>query len=431
MNNESPRSSTYAENEIDLLALLDGLWARKWLIVGVTAIATALGVLATFLVAPTYRADVQVRPPDLSDLILINQSGMFKLSVEQAFQRGIHELESQRSRRMAFEAIRQDGLHAGKLENWDWRQFARGISLNLPAPATGVSTRDYVTASYQSGDPELAATAINKLVEVANTNAADTIIGELRYSLETRAELLREQIRQAIDLASLENNYRITQLEEANRLRALQLQDLLASLRAKNKQLRQDRIALLEEAFRIASDLGIEEPEALMQVGIGDGGKDGRLAGLAYIAGDGDPEYLRGTRMLGAEIAALKARKSDDFSSREIRDVEQELALLEHNREAEILEAREDNTAFVEGVSDLREELRLLRAYLDQDYSALRVMRLEEPADPPKYPMNSGKLRIVAIALVAGGTLGVLLALLANATAPMRRSLKASSGTDT
>lgn len=62
MENNSPMTHQEKNNdEIDLLALAGTLWDGRWLILGVTMIATMLGVIYALLAEPVYRADAMVQ----------------------------------------------------------------------------------------------------------------------------------------------------------------------------------------------------------------------------------------------------------------------------------------------------------------------------------------------------------------------------------
>lgn len=119
-------------------------------------------------------------------------------------------------------------------------------------------------------------------------------------------------------------------------------------------------------------------------------------------------------------MAVLKARKSDDQQIAELRGLEKELKLLESNREIETLKARESFEPFVVGAAALREEISKLEGLLAQDYENVSLMRVDQFAMVPTKPIKPRKSLILAAAVVAGGMLGVLVALIRNAAAARR-----------
>lgn len=415
MSEDLAQATYYRDDEIDLFELAEGLWARKWLIAGITGAITAIGLIAALLISPTYQASTQVRAPDLSDLTAINETGILEITPEEAFGRGLDELASQGTRMRTFEALRaSDQAPEFPAEaEWNWRRLAEGISV------TRDKSSNFASVSFNHGDPEFASAVVNQLITEANHHAAMVLVDELESSLTARTSLLQQRIKQEAELEARAVEDRITQLLEYDKLRILQVKDQISILRSKNEQLREDRIAQLEEAREIAESLGITESRFTAQLSSGSGGN---LAIRADLEGEGDPLYLRGTKMLSAEITALKARKTDDFSSPEIRELEAELVKLQQNREVEVLRAREDNSAFVEGIRELRTELNQIQGFMDQDYSNIRLLKLDEPAVPPEAPIKPRKSLIVAASLVAGGMLAILIALIMNAADQRRRA---------
>lgn len=150
------------------------------------------------------------------------------------------------------------------------------------------------------------------------------------------------------------------------------------------------------------------------------------MAVTADLSADKDPDYLRGTRILEAELTALRLRKSDDQNITLLRGLEEELALLDNNRQVEVLESRKDYAAFTESADELRSQISQLEALSVADYSTVALIRIDQRAIVPAHPIKPRKMLILAAAIVAGGMLGVLVALIRNA-ARSRRSLQAEN----
>ncbi|MEP1596198.1 MAG: GNVR domain-containing protein, partial [Halieaceae bacterium] len=126
---------------------------------------------------------------------------------------------------------------------------------------------------------------------------------------------------------------------------------------------------------------------------------------------------------LGAELAVLRARTSDDQQITELRELEKKLQLLANNREIESLQARENFEPFVANAPVLREEISKLEGLLAQNYDDVSLMRVDQTAMVPTKPIKPRKSLIVAAAVVSGGMLGVLIALIRNAAAARRERL--------
>jgi uncharacterized protein involved in exopolysaccharide biosynthesis len=64
MTDECQTYPMYADDEIDLRELFGILWAEKWLIIGITAVAAVISVVVSLLMTEIYRAEVTLAPAD-------------------------------------------------------------------------------------------------------------------------------------------------------------------------------------------------------------------------------------------------------------------------------------------------------------------------------------------------------------------------------
>lgn len=431
----------YAQDEIDLFELAAGLWAMKWTIVGIALATLLAGVIYIAIAPPVYMASAQVRPPSLSDLVQVNETqsleeareaglgsaeaeSMLTVTPLKAFQKAMYELESPDVQNLVLRVILagKEGDNSEDIceEEEDFVCYSMGIELPKTTKNSTLQTSDSVTVTVSHSNPKTARDLLNEHIKQANTEVVNALVGELKDSLAARITHLEVEISRAISMEELANADTIARLAEADELARLNLEDKIAAIKKKALQLRLDKISVLEEAFGIARSLDIEEPISLTQLSQRQASPEGGMAISADFSNRSDPYYLRGTRMLSAEIAALKNRKSDDFTIPEIRKLEEQLALLDTNRKIQLLQARKDNSAFVSNIGALRAKLDELQAQANQDYSAVRVLRLVQPAETPESPVSPRKGLILALCLFVGGFLGMLVALVQVAAANRR-----------
>ncbi len=425
----------YAQDEIDLFELAAGLWSKKRTISGITLATLLAGVFYIATAPSMYLASTQIRPPNLSDLLQINET----LSVEHAraaavirgdegkslflavtphiaFQRATFELESPEIQNLVLNEIlaANEGRKPEDIceeEEEDFVCYPIGIELPKTGKNSSLQISDSITVTVSHHNPEMARDLLNEHIRQANTEVVHALAGEIQGSLAARIVHLEAQISRAISMEQLAKTDAITRLSEADEIAKLNLRDKIAALKKKALQLRLDKISTLEEAYDIASSLSIKEPISLTQLSHRQEASQGAMAISADFSNRRDPSYLRGTRMLSAEIAALKNRKSDDFTIPEIRKLEEQLSILDTNREIQLMEARKDDSAFVSNIGALRTKLDELQAQSNQDYNAVRALRVVQPAMTPKSPVKPRKKLILAICLFAGGFLGTLVAL--------------------
>jgi len=154
----------------------------------------------------------------------------------------------------------------------------------------------------------------------------------------------------------------ITYLKQVVSSRIQRINFEIASKRKIAKQRREDKIAKLSEALRIASAL--KQHEQIPQ------------------QDTANPQlYLRGSNVLQIEIDTLKKRKSDD--------------------------------PFITGLRDLQEELITLQA-IKVDKTKLRVVTVDQQAYPPKYRIKPNRKLIVIMGFLSGLMLGIFAAFFIN-----------------
>src|SRR5690606_17821845 len=109
-----------------------------------------------------------------------------------------------------------------------------------------------------------------------------------------------------------------------------------------------------------------------------------------------------GTKALEAERNSLRVRRSDDHAEPRIAQIQKELQLLEHNRQIEILNSRENEDLFLKKLSELREEAAQLNG-IEIDLSKISLVTIDQPAVEPLKPIKPKKLLILALGIVLGG----------------------------
>lgn len=118
-----------------------------------------------------------------------------------------------------------------------------------------------------------------------------------------------------------------------------------------------------------------------------------------------------GVKALNAERKMLSERRSDTHTEPRIAEIRKELYLLQHNREVEALEDRKNEALFLENMAKWTEELAHLSS-LNLNFNDLQLVREDQRALPPLQPVRPKKLLILALAVMMGGILGMMMALL-------------------
>ncbi|WP_394242010.1 LPS O-antigen chain length determinant protein WzzB [Halopseudomonas laoshanensis] len=346
---------------IDLFELVQALWQQKWLILGITAVATLLAVVYVLLVPPAYQTSASVMPPRAADIAPANlgrdRADIERLSIESAYAIFTRNLTSQTTRRWFFEEyyrpfLKEQGISGTRDSQLE--RMKKALRVSVPDAQT---RPDNYEVQVTLSDPELAAEFANLYVE----------------------EVHRRSLR------DLEMN---TLAQITNKLRALE--EHISALRSSATTLRLDRVARLQEALSVAEAIGLEVPEVSggrTQVSVG--------SSDSALVSEGSMLFLNGTKAIRAELELLKARKNDDPFINELRDLQQQISLLN----------------LIEPLPEL-----------------VRLFALDSAADIPENPLKPNKVMIVALGAVFGGMLAGVVALVRIAAAARRRALGKQTG---
>lgn len=290
MNLDSPANPSSQRDEIDLIELFQGLWAQKWLIAAVTAIAVACAAAFAFLSKPTFEARAGVLPPRLSDIAGYNlgrrEAGLDEYKVEDVYRVFKRNLLSDGVKRELFQKAYLPSLKEAVANEPQDRLWIRFNDL-LEVKVSDVKNPDFFTITVQHEDPQTAADWTNRYVSMVEEKTEADMKANLLTEIGTKAQSIERQIE---------------------------------VLRASAQKRREDRIVRLREAEQVAETVGIDAP----QVTAGKTSSDGDLAQFM----DGSLMYMRGAKAIRAELTVLEQRKNDDPFIAELRGLENQMTFL-------------------------------------------------------------------------------------------------------
>jgi LPS O-antigen subunit length determinant protein (WzzB/FepE family) len=411
----SPIQQTPSD-EIDLAALFRALWEQKLLIAVVTVLAGIVAAAYAFQITPVYEVRSVLRPAAIKDLDALNRTGVYELTPKQAMQRVGASLESFDSRlaffranQGLFEALRQPNRSLEQtFESFNQQAF----KMLLPDPKKTDSLSAYVGIQLTYPQDVDGVALVNGLVEYAFQLERERIATDLAVVIQNRLDQLDAQMAAARASYDASKDARIAKLQEADNLKRANLQDELKALRQQLKTRRDNRVAQLDEAVRIAKALGISKPTTPSSLGEGERVAQGNVI-RTEVNNQQVPLYFMGSEALEAERNALLQRRSDDFTEPRIAQIAKELQLLANNRQIEVLNKRENEDLFLKDLASWREEAARLRN-LDVDVSTLELVTIDQLAMQPVKPIKPKKALILALGLVLGGMFGLFIALLRN-----------------
>lgn len=340
MRNNRERLSD--SDEIDLFELIEGLWRRKLLIAVTASLVGGAAIGYALLATPIYEAKVFVQPPSQNDIAQLNYgrggaTGLSMLSVKDVYDIYLRNLQSESLRREFFRSVYLPSLEEDERdESQDELYSSFQEVLTLGVAAKDNPGRYYVKANLP--DPQQAAEWVVRYLEMAGQRGVLEVTKDVKADATVRANNLEQRIEAARESARKE---------------------------------REDKIAQLSEALRVAQSIGLEKPPI-----ISSGLSTELSAGM-----DGSLTYMRGSKALEAEIDNLRKRTSDD--------------------------------PFVDSLRKKQEELSFYRT-LQIDRGVIQVYRQDGAIESPDKPVKPKRLLIALAGLVAGVVLGGLLAFTAN-----------------
>ncbi|RRV00071.1 chain-length determining protein [Stutzerimonas xanthomarina] len=399
-------------DEIDLIQLFRSLWKQKFLIGGVAVVCTLVGLLYAMLAPRYYTVQSVLRPAAIKDLDELNHLGIYKLSPKQALAQVGATLESYENRLAFFREHPQlfaDLVQAGTLEQTFEAFNDEAFKLLQPDPKKPEGTTPYIGIQLTYPEALDGVEIVNGFVNFSLTNVQKEIAADLDTLIGNRLSQLDKKIAAARASYEASKEIKIAKLTEADALKRAELNDELAALRQQLRTRRDNRINQLNEAIRIATSLGISKPTTPSSLGAPEITSQGSVI-RTEVNNQQIPLYFMGSEALEAERKALLARRSDDFTEPRIAQIARELKLLEHNRQIEVLQSRENEDLFLKDLAGWREEAARLRS-LQFDAGSLKLVSIDQRAVEPRQPIKPKKALIVALALVMGGMLGVFVAL--------------------
>jgi len=403
---------TSPNDEIDLVELFRALWRQKVLIVGITLLVTALAACYAFLATPYFETRTYLRPVPQSNLDQLNETGIYKLTPEEAINRVASGLSSYDNRldffmnnQELFPNIRDD---SDRLEQAFAEFNEESFEMLFPDPKRTDNRSAFVGLKLTYPEGVAGASVVNAFVAFVLDLERREIAEDVESLISNRLASLEMNIEAQRANYNASKEAKIATLLENDALKRAQLQDELSTLRDELKTRRTNRIQQLNEAISIAESLGIRKPTS--PTAMSDSARGNTQVIRTEVTNRETPLYFMGTEALTAERDALVGRKSDDFIEPRIAEIQSELAMLENNREVEILRSREGEDLYLSNLAELREEAARLKG-IKLDTDRLRLVRLDQAALDSSKPIKPKKALILALGFVLGGMLGVFAAL--------------------
>lgn len=329
-------SYTQSEDEIDLVDLWRLVMSKKHLLV--------LGLLLAWLVAgawlllakPEYEVKSRLLPPTPQMLAELSVVGADNYSPLIVFKRYLNNFVSVSNKRYFFDKnnmvsyFTKEEKTPEEQDNIFTKQFSEKLDLVFDRKQVFAES---AVAGFVLDDARLAAQWLDQYAEYIQQVTLDDIYADIEKQHAVEKNSLKIQV--IIKIAA-------------------------------GKQQREDQIARLDEALKVARQLGIKTADVYSVTS--DGGKT-----AVEVNTQNQPLYTRGIEALSAELEALQTRKSDE--------------------------------AFIPGLRGL-EEKQVRLEMLKPDKNKTKTVIVDQRANIPEYAKNKKIPLIVALSSLLGLFLG-------------------------
>ncbi len=260
----------YSSCDTSIFDLGTIFWQQKWLVFAITFICTLLGAVYIFISKPVYEAKAYIIPPTVSDITLLNK-GRTNISkgIEPRLLK-ITDVYSIFSHILMSEQIKLD--------------FFRNVYLpSLSEKQRSSVPQDRLYSAYYKAIL-IKENVKSGLISYTLISRSDNALKSRAWVAQYLATASKTATREVLDLVNAENMRTAAYLKQ-------QIDGAIKVAR----QNRFDRLAQLHEALNIAKASGIEH----------------QMISDASAIDSVPMMYMRGSKVLAAEIKTLNARKSD------------------------------------------------------------------------------------------------------------------------
>lgn len=339
---EIQRHSCSQEDEIDLAELLQTIWQKKYTVLCCMLVALLAAVAYLVITPSVYESKIYISPAQDADVDVLNaiNNGPFGMAnntktinsdyVFSLFARNmqsealaLHYFKQQPLRELS---NNKKGVEVNELFN----AFRKNFKVTKPDKHS-----EYLIISHQYTSAALTAEWLNNYVAYVQQQTKQQLITAVKKSMALVVDSSNKQI---------------------------------TVMRSSYQQKLQDQILKLEEALSIAQQLGYEKP---VQSGLAEKLPTNKL--------DESLLYMRGTKVLRAELAVLKNRKNTD--------------------------------AYINGIRPLQEKIQYLQS-LNFENQLNNFIAIDQNASVSSKPIKPKKLLVLMLSLILGMMIGILWALI-------------------
>ena len=350
---ETPKTSEQSaspSDEIDLIALIEILWNRKWFIALVTGLAVIAGYGFHKVLNRSVTASLsisQLNPAEISSFDALNKLELVnELNPSNLLELYYGYLSSYDNAKSLFlsRKLNNENLEGEELRQAVMRYASYAIKTSIKRPRRMIDTfMPSIQIEIRNNNKDELKPMLDSLVSWASDQTKDTLALQFAAAIENKEKQREYEIERVhTKIEGLTEKY---YAEKQDQIEGLN--NRIATLREIYAERKADQIVQLQEQAEIARSLGIAKPVEANYDILPDN------AVITQFSTAGQPLYLSGYLALDNQVKLQLARKNDDNFIPGLRDTQQELLSIT---------SRKDDEAYVPNLRTLEENIFLLKS---------------------------------------------------------------------
>ena len=408
------------EDEIDLTQVFIDL-AKRWkLIAGITLVGTIIAVIIALAIPKVYKPSAEISQPSMAVVEQLQLDGITELDQDTLFKRYYRNLRSEQN-------FKSFVLHQGYLKSFSpesteqndqvreqaLSELAQQLSVSILEPQAGnnenIEFPELVSVAMSAEDEGLAVQVVNQYLFFTNQQTLTQLRTEFKEIIAQRLKNIERAVALARQREKNRLQLRIEQLEAENEKKMAELalqKETTIQLAKKN---RQTQIAEVKEAYKIAKQLGIENPTPIDEF---TGDKNREVStNITLNQSQELPLYLMGTRYLDSLITTLSERDNDAQFLEEINEIELEMSVVKNDPELALLKQRENVDPFIQDLPELFAKRDELKSF-ELNVNDISVYQTEKLASVSGKAIKPNRPLIAVLGLLLSGMVAFFAALI-------------------
>ena len=353
MQQSNYEANTYENEEINLSSLINTIFARKFLIIGITGFVTILALIYSLSIKPLYKTSISFSSAPKSSITNLNKLIYTATTKESIFSDFLTILSSRNLQKKVFSEnnfltlFNKDNLPIDDVDKFITNTIA-SVEISLPKLNAEdlelyLYEKPYTISMVGSNYKDISDYLI-ELVSQANSKNIIEIIKLNQQKISIRLDQIKIEISELLTSAKQIRLNQINRIMEEDDQKIREINDQINRVRYEAKENRLNQIVVLADSAKLAKSLGIIENNFKF---INDNITNSDLTIAIGESKDLPEWYFYGEKALLERIELLDSRTSDDPFIPELITLNNQLNEIQNNNLLKTLVTRQDDSPFI------------------------------------------------------------------------------------